>query len=110
MGRSEDGNPWRVGIRSPQRADRLATSLDVEDAAVTTSGDYVKFFEYEGRRYHHLIDPTTGAPRASGMHSISVKAADCMTADAAATACFGRAPSTSRTWLAAATAEIVHTA
>ena len=110
MGRSEDGNPWRVGIRSPERADRLAASLDVEDAAVTTSGDYVKFFEYQGRRYHHLIDPETGAPRASGMHSITVRADDCMAADAAATACFGRERAMSERRLAGTSARIVHTA
>jgi len=110
MGRSADGNPWRVGIRSPERADRLAASLDMEDAAVTTSGDYVKYFEYQGRRYHHLIDPATGAPRASGMHSVTVQADDCMTADAAATACFGRDHSMSERRLAGTSARIVHTA
>jgi thiamine biosynthesis lipoprotein len=110
LGRSEDGNPWRVGIRSPERADGLAASLDVEDAAVTTSGDYVKFFEYKGRRYHHLIDPETGAPRLSAMHSITVQANDCMTADAAATACFGRDRALSERRMVGTSARIVHTA
>jgi thiamine biosynthesis lipoprotein len=108
MGRSEDGGPWRVGVRSPERADRLVASFDVEDAAVTTSGDYIKYFEYRGRRYHHLLDPATGAPRVSGMHSITVQAGDCMTADAAATACFGTAPDVARRWLAGTGAGIVH--
>lgn len=108
MGRSEDGNPWRVGIRSPDRADRLVASLDIEDAAVTTSGDYVKFFEYRGRRYHHLLDPETGAPRTAAMHSVTVQAPDCMTADAAATACFGADPPVARRWLDPAGARIVH--
>ena len=108
MGRSEDGNPWRVGIRSPERPDRLVASLDVEDAAVTTSGDYVKYFEYGGRRYHHLLDPMTGAPRVAAMRSITVQAADCMTADAAATACFGRQLAAARGWLEPVGARIVH--
>jgi len=108
MGRSEDGNAWRVGIRSVERADRLVASLDVEDAAVTTSGDYVKYFEYAGRRYHHLLDPATGAPRVATMHSVTVQAPDCMTADAAATACFGRAPATVGGWLDSVGARIVH--
>jgi thiamine biosynthesis lipoprotein len=110
LGRSEDGNPWRIGIRSPERADRLVASLDVEDAAVTTSGDYVKYFQYQGRRYHHLLDPATGAPRITPMHSITVKAADCMTADAAATACFGRDAAHRDRCLAGTTGEVVHIA
>ncbi|HET7040246.1 MAG TPA: FAD:protein FMN transferase [Gemmatimonadales bacterium] len=110
MGRSENGDPWRVGIRSPDRADRIVTTVEVEDAAVTTSGDYVKFFEYGGRRYHHLIDPASGAPRVTAMHSITVQAADCLTADAAATACFGQDRATSERWLRGTTARVLHTA
>lgn len=108
MGRSEDGDPWRVGIRSPERPDRIVASLDVEDAAVTTSGDYVRYFEHAGRRYHHLLDPATGAPRVATMHSVTVQAPDCMTADAAATACFARPPATVRGWLDPVGARIVH--
>ena len=108
MGRSDDGNPWRVGIRSPDRADHLVASIEVEDAAVTTSGDYVKFFEYQGRRYHHLLDPETGTPRTAAMHSVTVQAPDCMAADAAATACFGADPAVARRWLVPAGARIVH--
>ena len=90
MGRSEDGNPWRVGIRSPDDLDRTVTILDVEDSAVATSGDYLQYFKYGGRRYHHLLDPATGEPRNSNMRSLTVSAPDCMSADAAATAGFGR--------------------
>jgi len=89
LGRSDDGDPWKVGIRSPQDPTQLADTLEVADAAVATSGDYLRFFEYGGRRYHHLLDPRTGAPRASSMHSITVTADRCVTADAAATALFG---------------------
>jgi thiamine biosynthesis lipoprotein len=110
MGWSEDGNPWRVGIRSPERADQLAARVDLEEAAITTSGDYVKYFEHDGRRYHHLLDPETGTPRVSRMRSITVQANDCMTADAAATAAFGRDLATSAAWLAPRQARIVHTA
>ncbi len=90
MGRSEDGNPWRIGIRSPDNLDRTLATVDVEDLAVATSGDYLRYFQYHGRRYHHLLDPTTGEPRRSAMRSLTVSAPDCMNADAAATAGFGR--------------------
>lgn len=106
MGRSADGSPWRVGVRSPERADRLVASFDLEDAAVATSGDYLKYFEFGGRRYHHLLDPETGAPRVSAMRSLTIKAPDCMTADAAATACFGDPRRGG--WLRGTAAEIVH--
>jgi thiamine biosynthesis lipoprotein len=91
LGESEDGDPWRVGVRSPQHPDRIDRMMRVSDEAVATSGDYQQFFRHEGRTYHHLLDPETGAPRRTEVHSVTVVAADCMTADAAATAAFGKA-------------------
>ncbi len=89
LGRSREGEPWRVGIRDPDDPARLMGTLDVEDEAVATSGDYEEFFEHGGRRYHHLLDPVTAAPRNTEHRSVTVVAADCMTADAAATTVFG---------------------
>lgn len=89
LGRSEDGDPWRVGIRSPEDPDRLVATLEVEDGAVATSGDYLRYFEYGGRRYHHLLDPVSAAPRRSPVRSLTVRASTCMEGDAAATAAFG---------------------
>jgi FAD:protein FMN transferase len=89
LGNAGDGEPWRVGIRSAADASRIAHSFALTDAAVATSGDYEQYFDYDGRRYHHLIDPVTAAPRAVAAHSLTVSASDCMTADAAATAAFG---------------------
>ncbi|HSJ23432.1 MAG TPA: FAD:protein FMN transferase [Longimicrobiales bacterium] len=92
MGTSEGGDPWRVGIRSPDQPGRLSGTLALEDRAVATSGDYEQFFEHDGRRYHHLLDPATAAPGATASHSVTVAAASCMAADAAATAIFGLPP------------------
>ncbi len=89
LGRSADGDPWRVGIRSPADPDALAGTLELEDGAVATSGDYERFFRYRGRRYHHLLDPATAAPRLTPLHSVTVQAPTCLAADAAATAIFG---------------------
>jgi thiamine biosynthesis lipoprotein len=108
IGRTDDDRPWRVGVRSPDRADALVATFELEDAAIATSGDYLQYFEYHGRRYHHLLDPATAAPRVTGMRSITVQAADCMTADAAATACFGRDATSALRWLEPAGARIVH--
>lgn len=89
LGRSADGDPWRVGIRSPADPDALVGTLELEDGAVATSGDYERFFRYRGRRYHHLLDPATAAPRLAAAHSVTVRAPTCLAADAAATAAFG---------------------
>lgn len=89
LGESPDGGPWHVGIRSPHDHNALAGTLQVADRAVATSGDYERFFRWHGQVYHHLIDPATGAPRRTPMHSATVLGADCMNADAAATAVFG---------------------
>jgi thiamine biosynthesis lipoprotein len=108
LGTSEDGDPWKVGIRSPSDADRLAGEIAVSDAAVATSGDYLQRFSYHGRSYHHLLDPATGGPRVTGEHSVTIKAASCMAADAGATAVFGMDEPRARALLQrAADAELV---
>jgi thiamine biosynthesis lipoprotein len=110
LGVSADGDPWEVGIRSPADPARMAGTIRLSDRAVATSGDYEQYFTHAGRRYHHLLDAGTGAPRTSALHSLTVAADDCMSADAAATALFGRAAHDARALLvrAAPHAEVVH--
>jgi thiamine biosynthesis lipoprotein len=74
IGAQADGSAWRIGIRHP-RATPLAAiaSVDVRAGAVATSGDYERFFEVDGRRYCHLLDPRTGMP-VDAWRSISVVA------------------------------------
>lgn len=68
---SHGDRPWRVGIQHPRQPGTLAT-LDLHDGeAIGTSGDYQRYFEAEGRRYSHLIDPRTGRP-ASTLQSVTV--------------------------------------
>lgn len=88
LGADPAGDPWMVGVRDPLAPDRLATRLEVADAAVATSGDYLRFFQHGGRRYHHLLDPSSGAPRRTPMRSLTVRAHRCLHADAAATALY----------------------
>ncbi len=89
LGRSPDGDPWRVGVRSPVDPGQVSATIKLENEAVATSGDYLQFFTHEGRRYHHILDPNTGGPRDSATHSLTVVADTCMTADVAATTAFG---------------------
>jgi thiamine biosynthesis lipoprotein len=89
MGASEDGDPWEIGVRSPEDPGRMVARLRLADGALATSGDYLNYFDHRGRRYHHLLDPASGEPRRSRMHTLTVSARRCMTADAGATAVFG---------------------
>lgn len=89
LGVSEDGDPWEVGVRSPRDPSAIVGTLRLSDRAVATSGDYEQYFDYAGRRYHHILDPGTGAPRQSATHSLTIAAARCLNTDAATTACFG---------------------
>jgi FAD:protein FMN transferase len=89
IGGAASGEPWRIGIRSPWRPDRLAGDLEIRDGAIATSGDYLQYFTHAGERYHHLLDPLTAAPRRTPVRSLTVMADTCVTADTAATAMYG---------------------
>ena len=68
---SKGGTPWRVGIQHPRQPTPMAT-LELRDGeAIGTSGDYQRFFEVDGRRYCHLIDPSTARP-STGTQAVTV--------------------------------------
>jgi thiamine biosynthesis lipoprotein len=75
------GRPWAIGIRDPRRADAVIAMLPLEDAALSTSGDYERFFESDGVRFHHVIDPRTGKSP-SHVRSVTVVAQDGLTTEA----------------------------
>lgn len=87
---TKNGKPWRVGIQVPtETADGPTESserFDLRDRAVATSGNYRNYFEQDGVRYTHILDPVTGKPEQSNLLSVTVIAPNCMTADAYATA------------------------
>jgi thiamine biosynthesis lipoprotein len=65
------GRPWIVGIRHPDDRERVVARIPIEDAAISTSGDYERFFDEDGVRYHHIIDPKTGkSPH--GVRSVTI--------------------------------------
>ena len=111
MGVSEDGDPWKVGVRAPDNPRGVVTTLEMSDRAVATSGDYHQFFDYHGKRYHHLLDPGTGAPSVARVRSVTVAAESCMDADAGATTAFIASVERSRSILGrvAPGSEVVHT-
>jgi len=74
------GQPWMVGIRDPDADDRWVTRLALEDEAISTAGDYERFFDEDGVRYHHIIDPKTG-DSARGVRSVTVIGPDATMTD-----------------------------
>ena len=89
LGHNADGEPWRVGVRSPEDADRMIANVEISDAAIATSGDYEQGYTYRGRRYHHIMDPQSAEPRVTSSHTVTVVADRAIDADAASTAVFG---------------------
>jgi thiamine biosynthesis lipoprotein len=87
-GLSPRGDAWRIAVESPLAETRGAVqaALAVTDVGIATSGDYRNFFEHEGRRYSHLINPLTGYPIQHDLVSVTVVHGSAMMADAWATA------------------------
>ena len=85
---SHRGQPWRIGVRDPRQHDGVLAVLALSgDMSVVTSGDYERFFMFNGQRYHHILDPQTGYP-ARHYRSVTVVAPSAMIADAWSTALF----------------------
>ncbi len=79
------GKPWEVAIKHPRKREVAMATVNVSNTCIVTSGDYERFFEIDGQRYHHIIDPRTGYP-GEGCLSATVIAPDAEYADALATA------------------------
>lgn len=78
LGHNKEGQLWRIGMRHPRKEDaqeKMAV-LPLDNEALSTSGDYERFFEVGGLRYHHIIDPRTGRPAQSGAVSVTIVAVD----------------------------------
>lgn len=81
------GQPWVVGIRDPREEGKVAVRIPLQDEAISTSGDYERYFIDDGKRYHHIIEPSTGAP-AGGVHSVTIVGPDAVITDALSTSVF----------------------
>lgn len=87
VGGLKNSQPWSIGIQNPRESKNFLARISVSDMAVATSGDYEKFFIYEGKRYHHIFNPRDGFPT-EGCQSVTIVTKDCITADGLATAVF----------------------
>lgn len=88
-GSKPDGGTWNVGIVNPSEPSGNIGFLQLTgEWCVSTSGDYERYVEVNGERYHHIIDPATGRPSASGVRSVTILIKDGLYSDALSTACF----------------------
>lgn len=89
MGNSEQGKPWRIGLQAPGKSRGEHFSVEeLRDMSVVTSGSYERYFEKDGKIYHHILDPKHGKPADSGIISVSVVSASSFEADMLSTAIF----------------------
>ena len=87
-GKKEDGSKWKVAIQDPLNKEGYAGVLYVEDTSVVTSGGYQRFFEENGKTYHHIIDPKTGMPADTGLLSVTIVCKNSTKADGLSTSVF----------------------
>jgi thiamine biosynthesis lipoprotein len=91
VGGLKNNQPWSIGIQNPRESPKILARISVSDMSVATSGDYEKFFIYQGKRYHHILNPRDGFP-AEGCQSVTLLCKEGMIADALATAVFVLGP------------------
>lgn len=88
VGAKPDGSPWRIGVRDPEDEAGYVGVVSVSGKAVVTSGGYERYFERDGVRYWHILDPETGTPARGGLASVTVIGDDGLLCDALSTALF----------------------
>lgn len=88
MGAKPNGSNWRIAVKDPADTGRFLGVLELHDSFVVTSGVYERYFEENGVRYHHIVDPATGYPAESGLTSVTVVCENGAWADALSTAAF----------------------
>ena len=88
LGLKPDGSRWRVGIQNPDNEEDTFAMVQIENEAVITSGGYQRYFDQNGTRYHHIIDPRTGYPADSGIISSTIVSKDGTLADGLSTSLF----------------------
>lgn len=87
LGSPEGG--WSVGLKKPFAVDELIGTMEVENMSVVTSGTYERYFEQDGKRYHHILDPRTGYPLDNELDSVTIVSKNSIDGDIWTTLMFG---------------------
>lgn len=89
IGGKPDGTDFRIGVQDPDslRGEYLGI-VSLKDESIVTSGDYERFFEVDGKKYHHILDPFTGFPSENSLRSVTIISPKSMDGDALSTSCF----------------------
>lgn len=98
LGPHPNGSSWQVGVRNPRHPETAIASVELGAGAIASSGDYERYFEANGRRYCHILNPKTGWP-VQGLASVSVIAAQCLVAGTASTVAMLKGPESGTQWL-----------
>lgn len=85
---NKKGDKWSIAIRHPRSENEFLGIVRLDEGFVSTSGDYERYFEKDGKRYHHIFDARTGMPASSGLVSVTVVTESGVLSDALSTACF----------------------
>ena len=88
LGTKTDGTDWQIAIENPDKSSDYIGVVSVKDKAVITSGGYERYFEKNGKTYHHILDPKTGYPSESGLKSVTIVSDNGTLADALSTSLF----------------------
>lgn len=89
MGSKPDGTDYNIGIQKPfDESGTPITSVKLSNKSIVTSGIYQRYFEQDGKIYHHILDPATGSPCENSLYSVSIITDSSLTADALSTTCF----------------------
>lgn len=86
--RNKKGDKWRIAVRDPRNENGYIGTVKIDEGFVSTSGDYEKYFEKDGKRYHHLLDARTGYPAENELASVTIVCDSGILSDALSTACF----------------------
>lgn len=101
IGKKTDGTNWKIGIQNPNDTSNSIAVIEASDVSVVTSGSYQRYFENNGKRYHHILNPKTGFPADSGLLSATVVTSDGLLADSLSTAFFVMGLENAKEYLAA---------
>ena len=101
-----DGTPWNIGIRHPERPDEAIAIISLHSGGLASSGNYARCFEFQNKRYSHLLNPKTGWP-VQGMQATSIWAPQCIVAGSLATIAMLKEQDEAVNWLNSAQVQYV---